>query len=208
LGTATTTSRGPFLSIVRMDENHPPCLRHNQWHLPLVAITCARARHGETEFILISSMVHWYRQMSSVPWLVTGQGGSGSKIFGLPQLVGHRLVGTSPLPLRALYLTTYWSLSLNKRLVTRVLCPIIILHTWHKVIQQSKGLLTSSCSHGEGEPTHLLVPLQGSGDFWAQPAKIHPFVTSTGFFQDLTGCKLVAIHLDRPIYNIIFPSAG
>ena len=49
------------------------------------------------------------------------------------------------------------------------------------------------------------VPLvQGSGDFWAQPAKIRPFTTSTGFFQDLTGCKLVAIHLDRPISYIFF----
>jgi hypothetical protein len=45
---------------------------------------------------------------------------------------------------------------------------------------------------------------QGSGDFWAQPAKIHTFATSTGFFQDLTGCKLVAIHLDRPISYISF----
>ena len=43
---------------------------------------------------------------------------------------------------------------------------------------------------------------QGSGDFWAQPAKIRPFTTSSGFLQDLTGCKLVAIHLDRPISYI------
>jgi hypothetical protein len=46
--------------------------------------------------------------------------------------------------------------------------------------------------------------LQGSGDFGAQPAKIRPFTTITGFFQDLTGCKLVAIHLDRPISYTFF----
>jgi hypothetical protein len=43
---------------------------------------------------------------------------------------------------------------------------------------------------------------QGSGGFRAQPAKIRPFTTSTRFFQDLTGCKLVAIHLDKPISYI------
>ena len=53
-------------------------------------------------------------------------------------------VGSPPSPPapEALYLTTYWSLSLNKRLVTRVLCPIIILHTWHNIIQQSKSFPT------------------------------------------------------------------
>ena len=51
-------------------------------------------------------------------------------------------------------------------------------------------------------PSLFFPCVQGSGDFWAQPAKILPFTTSTGFLQDLTGCKLVAIHLDRPIsYN-------
>jgi hypothetical protein len=68
---------------------------------------------------------------------------------------------------------------------------------------------------------------QSSGDFWAPPAKIRPFTTSTGFstiwpvanllpliwtgqylllfssvyrfLHNLTGCKLVAIHLDWPI---------
>ena len=28
------------------------------------------------------------------------------------------------------------------------------------------------------------------------------------FFQDLIGCKLVAINLDQPISYILFPSAG
>ena len=45
-------------------------------------------------------------------------------------------------------------------------------------------------------------------DFWAQPAKIRPFTTSTRFCQDLTACKLVAIDLNRPISYIFFPSAG
>jgi hypothetical protein len=48
----------------------------------------------------------------------------------------------------------------------------------------------------------------GSGDFWARPAKIRPFTTSTGFFfQDFTGCKLIAIHLDPPISFHIFWSS-
>jgi hypothetical protein len=47
--------------------------------------------------------------------------------------------------------------------------------------------------------------LQGSADFWAQPPKIRPFITtSTGFWQDFTGCKLVAINLDRPISYVFF----
>jgi hypothetical protein len=50
----------------------------------------------------------------------------------------------------------------------------------------------------------LLANLQGSGDFSAQPAKIRPFTTSTGFFQNLTGSKLAAINLDRPISYIFF----
>jgi len=53
----------------------------------------------------------------------------------------------------------------------------------------------------------LLRPLifmwERERDFWAQPAKIHPFTTSTGILQDLTACKLVAIHLDRPISYIL-----
>ena len=47
---------------------------------------------------------------------------------------------------------------------------------------------------------------QGSGDFWAQPSKIRPFTTSTGFSRIWPGCKLVAINLDRS--PIFFSSAG
>ena len=43
---------------------------------------------------------------------------------------------------------------------------------------------------------------QGSGDFWAQPVKNPPLHNFYRFFQDLTGCKLVVIHLDRPISYI------
>ena len=47
--------------------------------------------------------------------------------------------------------------------------------------------------------------LQGSGDYWAQPANIPPLHNFYEFFQDLTGCKLVAINLDRPVsYIYIF----
>jgi hypothetical protein len=49
---------------------------------------------------------------------------------------------------------------------------------------------------------------QGSGDFWAQLAKIHPFTNFYRFFHDLTGCKLVVINLDQPISYICFSSVG
>ena len=57
--------------------------------------------------------------------------------------------------------------------------------------------------------TKVVIPsppstAQGSGDFWAQPAKIRPFRTSTGFFQDLTGCKLVVINSDQLISSYFF----
>ena len=55
--------------------------------------------------------------------------------------------------------------------------------------------------------TIVREPWQGSGDFWAQPAKIRP-LTSTGFSPDLIGCKLVAINLDRPISYNFFSSAS
>ena len=40
---------------------------------------------------------------------------------------------------------------------------------------------------------------QGSGDFWAQPAKLRPPHNFYRFSQDSIGCKVVAINLDRLI---------
>ena len=45
---------------------------------------------------------------------------------------------------------------------------------------------------------------QGLGDFWAQPAKIRPSQLLPVFFQNLTGCKLVVINLDRSTSCIFF----
>jgi hypothetical protein len=47
-----------------------------------------------------------------------------------------------------------------------------------------------------------LAPWHGLGDFGAQPVKIRPFTTSTGFLRILTGCKLVAINLNWSISYI------
>ena len=86
----------------------------------------------------------------------------------------------------------YWRLTFN------ILCDICNnIHDFF-LPKKSVKILVFLCLTGYmltsfDSPLSIRGMLQGSGDFWAPPAKIRPFTTSTGFFQDWPVANLLSL---------------
>ena len=76
--------------------------------------------------------------------------------------------------------TTHYLLLLLLLIITiTIIIIIIIISTWI-LTYQPRRTFREPQGDCQNSPIQLSMK-QGSGDFWAQPTKIHPFTTSTGF---------------------------
>ena len=85
-----------------------------------------------------------------------------------------------------------WLITLSYIIVGPVLYPLHIASNGYSILyacikSNCQGRLCKNDSLAVNIHSNMWTPNanphQGSGDFWAQPAKICPFTTSTGFFR-------------------------
>ena len=98
----------------------------------------------------------------------------------------HSRVATSPSNTRGCYAREWTNINKLRKLDTCLMRPFRALLSYTSFVNESMCIFPCTAAITRKELHGRAFSAgnnQGSGDFWAQPAKIRPFTTSTAFFR-------------------------